>query len=208
MNFACRYGLPDGEDKLPGEDGIGIQVEPERLKLSRFREESRRAWITLSLYEAVLNGDAIIVTRLLRDYDGDELFEGWSEIHSWVPESDPHHRNFTLGMGFRCAADAVERVVQTLCRQEMIFEMDPEVQPGPSSFSGTQWVFDNLLGAMYLQMYWLFLSGSNLTRCENCGSPIPLHRTHSSHRKPPRHKRFCNDACRQAAHRARRQQNS
>src|SRR5829696_3852179 len=36
------------------------------------------------------------------------------------------------------------------------------------------WSFDNLLGALYLQMHWLRSSGGELSRCENCGRVISL----------------------------------
>ena len=37
------------------------------------------------------------------------------------------------------------------------------------------WDFDNLLGVMYLQMYWLLEAGeNNITHCKNCGAMIKL----------------------------------
>ena len=66
------------------------------------------------------------------------------------------------------------------------------------------WSFDNLLGALYLQMHWLMSSGGKLSRCENCGRVISLARTHSEGRKRRRDRRFCDDACRQAHHRSKK----
>jgi hypothetical protein len=48
--------------------------------------------------------------------------------------------------------------------------------------------------------------GGRLTKCErkDCGRIISLARTHPGERKPPEHKRFCGDACRQAHHRSKK----
>lgn len=64
------------------------------------------------------------------------------------------------------------------------------------------WEFDNLLGAMYLQMFWLIGSDDGLGRCEYCGRTFFFARTQPEGRKPRRDKRFCDDACRQAHHRS------
>ena len=42
---------------------------------------------------------------------------------------------------------------------------------------------NGLSGAIHLQIYWLLLSGADLARRENCGSQIPLHRTHLRYKK-------------------------
>jgi len=204
LRFAHEYGLPDGEHPHPNSDGIGTDVEADRLSLPRFREEARRAWVVLAMYEAVLNGDAKAIQKLFGEHGEGEPFEDAAEVFSWVPPQDADYRNFALASALRCAAWATEQVVQRHCRQEMRFTMYRDVKPGPSSITGTFWIFDNLLGAMYLQMYWLLLSGADLARCENCGSPVPLHKQRPGRRKPPKHKRFCNDACRQASYRSKK----
>lgn len=205
LQFAQKYGLPDGEERYPNPDGAGIDVEPTRWSLRKFREEVRRAWLILTLYETVLNGAAGRIERLFADErEAGGPFEDVAEIYSWVPKDDPNHRNFTLATGLRCAVAATEDVVQRLCRQQIDLSLHPDVPPGPSSCVGTSWLYDNLLGAMYLQMYWLLLAGADLVRCESCGSPIPL-QSRPGQRKPPKHKRFCGDACRQAKHREKKQ---
>lgn len=64
--------------------------------------------------------------------------------------------------------------------------------------------FKSLLGAMYLQMYWLMESGSELARCEHCGLLLSLARPTPEGRKRRSDRRFCGDACRQAQHRAKK----
>lgn len=83
------------------------------------------------------------------------------------------------------------------------------LQPGPAlpSRLSSGYGFHNLLGAMYLQMYWLLAAGEkHVTRCNYCGKLVRLTaRTPTSEgqgkgRKPRQDKRYCNDACRQRHH--------
>src|SRR5215208_445885 len=61
------------------------------------------------------------------------------------------------------------------------------------------WRFDNLVGAMYLQMWWLMVSRADIVRCQNpmCGKIISLAPPQEGARKPRSDKKFCDDACRQ-----------
>ena len=61
----------------------------------------------------------------------------------------------------------------------------------------------NLLGAMYLQFYWLITSGVELERCKHCGKLIthdPPMPGSGRKRKIHKNKRFCDDRCRQNYH--------
>lgn len=64
------------------------------------------------------------------------------------------------------------------------------------------WGARNLLGAMYLQFYWLITSGAPL--CESCGHLMPQKPIVDSEgnrsRKTPSHKKFCGDLCRSNYH--------
>jgi hypothetical protein len=67
------------------------------------------------------------------------------------------------------------------------------------------WGVRNLLGAMYLQFYWLVTSHSELSRCKYCGRiisyapPIPTAENNKV-RKPRKDKEFCDSRCRQNYH--------
>lgn len=61
--------------------------------------------------------------------------------------------------------------------------------------------YKNLLGAMYLQFYWLITSNKGLPRCECCTRIIPP--LHSKGRKRRNDSVHCSSACRQAAYRER-----
>ncbi len=63
----------------------------------------------------------------------------------------------------------------------------------------------NLIGAMYLQFYWIITSGHELPRCKQCRDIIPYALSPSrpgSGRKHKTHKnkQFCDDRCRQNYH--------
>src|SRR5215213_10034326 len=95
----------------------------------------------------------------------------------------------------------MESTTQLLCRPAMQLERasclaDP-MRPRMI------WPLDNLLGAMYLQMYWLMTSAEELKRCEHCGLLNPLARPHPKGRKR-RDKRICDDACHRAHHRSKK----
>jgi len=67
------------------------------------------------------------------------------------------------------------------------------------------WSVRNLLGAMYLQFFWLVTSAGELARCKYCGRiisyapPVPVGEVHKV-RKPRKDKEFCDSRCRQNYH--------
>jgi hypothetical protein len=67
------------------------------------------------------------------------------------------------------------------------------------------WGVRNLLGAMYLQFFWLVTSAGELSRCKYCGRiisyapPVPVGEEHKV-RKPRKDKEFCDSRCRQNFH--------
>ncbi len=65
------------------------------------------------------------------------------------------------------------------------------------------WVPSNLLGAMYLQFYWLMTSAGDLSRCKQCKNIIshaPPIASDGQIRKPRTDKEFCDSRCRQNYH--------
>jgi hypothetical protein len=202
LEFANRYGLPSGEDESPAAFGeAGYDTEALNWRLSRFHHEARRAWVVLALYEAVLNDEDQTVRQVLSEHGDIEPFGGFLVILEWGPHG---HQNYTLAIGLRCVLGATEEVVHKYCRQQVRLHMSPDERPSVSNEMDVSWTYDTLLGAMYLQMYWLIASSESTTRCEHCGRMISLGRPHPDGRKRRRDKRFCNDACRQAHHRSKK----
>lgn len=65
------------------------------------------------------------------------------------------------------------------------------------------WVPVNLLGAMYLQFYWMMTSGGDLSRCKYCDQIISRASSSTGSgqtRKPRNDKVFCSSRCRQNYH--------
>ena len=204
LDFANRYGLPNGADadESPAPLGVpGYATDAKNWSLSQFHHEARRAWIILALYEAVLNDEDQTVRRLLSEHGEIEPFKDWLAILDMGSDED---QNLALALGLRCAVYAAEEVVHTYCRQQVMLSIDRDIRPSISYEADVYWTFDNLLGAMYLQMYWLMVSGGDITRCEHCGRIISLARPHPEGRKRRRDRRFCDDACRQAHHRSKK----
>src|SRR5829696_4923614 len=98
----------------------------------------------------------------------------------------------------------VALMVERYSRQSLRVETGP---PNPSRIKAG-WRFYSLLGAMCLQLYWLMASDDEITRCEHCGRIVSLARPYPEARKTRRDKRFCDDACRQARHRSKKQATS
>jgi len=202
LDFASKYGLPNGADEAPAPFGEpGFQTDAMNWGLSQFHHEARRAWVVLTLYEAVLNDEYQMVRRLLSKHSDIDAFGSWLD---WLPVDPAEHQNYALAVGLRCAQEATEEVVHKYCRQELLVSLDPNIRPSVSHETRIVWTFDNLLGALYLQMYWLMISSDRIACCEHCGRIISLGRPHPEGRKRRSDKRFCNDACRQAHHRSKK----
>jgi hypothetical protein len=180
-----------------------------------FWEAVGKAAGLLALYEAVLNRDSRSVQRaILIDFPYVGI---WWQIYNELPNKPGHFdREFVasqiaesveefydgdyLRYALQTVAEEVELMVGEFCHPVLVVE---EGSHDPSGVTA-QWTFKSLLGAMYLQMYWLMAAGSELTRCEYCGRLISLARPSPESRKRRRDKRFCDAACRQAHHRSKK----
>jgi hypothetical protein len=183
LAFSHKYGLPGGSSIKPG-------GRPDKVKVSEFRNEAERARSILEVYEAALNCDETFGRRLLLNLNERNNAPGeYLGDDSWM--------SVLRAWGFFQIVKVVG-TVETLCRQGIRMYGDDL-----SSVVGT-WQYDNLLGAMYLQMYWLMTSGGDVTRCEYCRRIISLARSHPEGRKRRRDRKFCDDACRQAHHRSKK----
>jgi hypothetical protein len=203
LAFSHKYGLPNNIVEVVG-GKEKIYSFAEEIEVSDFWDEAEKAHRVLALYEAVINRDAKTVKQsLLGHYTVDEAFEREHETLSLVEELQGP--NGILHAGLDYVVEAVQDVVQRTCRQRMRAAPQNRMQPPDFSNIETVWDFDSLYGAMYLEMWWLIVSGNNIGRCEFCGSPISLGRSNPDARKRRRDRRFCNDACRQAQHRSKKQ---
>ena len=213
VHHVCRLVAHARQHVGVGVQGDGYGGVPEEflddLGVHALAEEERGAG------EAVLSGDRKRAkSAILEDFPYVGI---WWRIYNELPNrpasldratiianiSESVEENYGgdyLWYALETAADEVQRSVAALCSPALT------VEEGARDVSGvaSRWNFKSLLGAMYLQMYWLMAAGSDLTRCEHCGLLISLARPRPEGRKRRRDKRFCDDACRQARHRSKK----
>jgi hypothetical protein len=198
VDWVHRYGVlaDDPEDVY--------HSAPQRLR--SFRQKSGEAAGLLALYEAVLSGDSDRAKSvILEEYplvDETQRFYARCglcrkcvnrKIMDYVEEN--YGGNF-LSYAWATVVEEVSDMVNRRCRPFLSFE---EGSHDPAKV-WHRWSFFDLLGAMYLQMYWLVAAGGNVTRCDYCTRIVSLARPGPRARKPPQHKRFCDKACRQSYH--------
>jgi hypothetical protein len=191
--------LPTNVVKIPRDGAVSV-----------FWEEVRRAAGVLMMYEATLHGDDDVAKEVIRE--GAPFIGGriWPPVAHGLPRSQEDRElearlvedwveqglegNY-LKYCLMTAAFVVEGTVNDFCYPMLHLGLHPH-DHDPSQVADT-WAFENLLGAMYLQMYWLMGSGANTTRCRWCGRLISLERPYPGAKKRPQHKRFCDASCRQ-----------
>jgi hypothetical protein len=158
----------------------------------------------LALYEAALNRDPIKLESL--------LFPPGEE-----PESLERRRQYVNELMEETGSDWIDVLVDRALGQvwEHIMALAvfayPTISPMGSVHQqplltvdrlNASWGVRNLLGAMYLQFFWLVTSAGELARCKYCGRiisyapPMP----ESEKRKPRKDKEFCDSRCRQNYH--------
>ena len=192
LAFSHKRGLPGGEGFF--EPAVSPDNNPERITLSAFQGETALAWFILKVYEAALNRDEerlSIAAESLVEFSGREDDD--------VSDANVEQQ---AASALTQVAFIVSKVAQKRCY--MIPSFTEEIRSLETLTNGirSSWEFDNLLGAAYLQMWWLMCSGGDVTRCEYCRRIMSLARPHPNGRKRRRDKRFCSDSCRQAHHRS------
>ena len=186
LEFSYRYGT-----LVPASSAEGSYRGS--TSLHRWKREAERAWLVLKLYESVLNRDGHSVRRLHAEYDH-VISKDLDPVRDARYFDDDLH---AVRVGFADTTLMVQDTVQELCRPCLAIELSQDFN------APMMWEFGNLLGAMYLQMFWLVASGEGLGRCGYCRRTIFLSRPHPGARKRRSDRKFCGDACRQANHRAR-----
>ncbi|MBA3792667.1 MAG: hypothetical protein H0X19_00830 [Rubrobacter sp.] len=200
LDWARQYGLLGSSrgyyrDRRTFERYAAAQHE----YVDQFFEEVDRAAAVLAFYEASLNRDEDAIMPLLGRFDT------WP-VDLFVEYFDSDLEDLyggRLGFALYLVTYEVVRMVDAFAYPKLT------LQPGsslPSSLS-SGYGFFNLLGAMYLQMYWLVAAGEkHVARCRHCGKLVGLtvrasgSEGEGKRRKPRQDKRFCNNACRQRYH--------
>ena len=164
-----------------------------------FFEEVDRAATVLKLYEAALKRDRTAVTEIILEGPSPFVREYYVSIWEADPEQEDHN-NDMLVFGMFVLMLEVSRMVRTYAYQQLHIPSElpliSRVRQG--------WGFDSLLGAMYLQMYWLLAAGGkNVTYCKYCGKLISLTTRTTKPNKPSKTRKtrqdrqYCDNRCQQ-----------
>jgi hypothetical protein len=158
----------------------------------------------LALYEAVLNRDSDKLVTLIFTSEQDP---------EWLEQRLQH----VSGYEDKTSSDRIDALVSVALLEvwEFIGAVEVFAYPviNPTGDLNQQslltverlqasWGVRNLLGAMYLQFFWLVTSAGDLSRCKYCrriisyAPPLP----ESEGRKPRKDKEFCDSRCRQNYH--------
>lgn len=194
LEFAHSYGLP--RDPEPNEFPP-LDACADSMEISDFYEQSKRAGVVLALCESVLNEDVQAARKLAEEQHGDQFLD--KVLYSVVQTKDSD----MMWRAVFGAANVVSLHVTQGCYLDLGINREPSEKVSLSQLK-VAWGFRDLLSAMYLQVYWILTSEGELARCEHCGRVMSLSRPHPNAAKRRNDRRFCDDACRQAAHRQRK----
>lgn len=165
--------------------------------VDHFFEEVDRAAAVRNFYEASLSRDEDTIMDLL------ERYQTWPvDLYDYYSLSDLKDLyGGDLGFALYLVTHEVVRMVDAFAYPKLTLQPGTSLPSSPSSGYG----FHNLLGAMYLQMYWLVAAGEkHITRCRQCGELIRLTAREpgpqGKSRKPRQDRRYCDDACKQRYH--------
>jgi hypothetical protein len=181
-----------GPDSLRDRDNRNEARGGPKETVERFADEAWVANMVLRLYEAASNPEGpdvdIIIGFMPDQRDGWMDSPSVRELYGKTPDTA---RSWARGV----VEEIVGRQVRRRCWTIPIWD---------GSSHREVWTFDSLLGAMWLQMQWLMYGQPR--RCEWCGALLDMDPERaqqlepavgdasiSGRRKPPSHKRFCND---------------
>ncbi len=175
--------------------------------LVAFRTEVRVANRVLSWYEAALSKD---VDKLEQALQLEGAASGARRRREHFRKMAKHHGitytealvDVALDFVFWDVQQVLEAFTYPCLAQHSSSGRPPFTEPWtPERMRASLWP-RNLLGAMYLQFFWLITSAGELSRCKQCGhiiSRAPA-RPGSGDRKPRKDKEFCDSRCRQNYH--------
>ena len=122
--FCRRYGLP-------GASSLERWGRPDRMSLSLFREEAKRAWTILRMYEAALKRDREGATRLVLEHCAEA-----------AERTDNLEDASVMGV-LAWSVTLVAQTVSSLCRPGVSFEGLVKGEPDASGIRSA-WFFNNL----------------------------------------------------------------
>ena len=170
------------------------------MHLEELRDEVEEAWETLAYYEAHASRN---MSRLPPS-PGAHL--GFPHVFSTRPKTE---RWMIDGGAKAVAAERVADEVAGRCQLLPLGEQDGGAK-GTDPQTTFAWMFDDLIGAMYLQMMWTMEKGVSIGRCKFCSELLPTRHAVKEGkplgRKVRDDRTVCGDACRMAYNRARKRE--
>ncbi len=206
LEFSREYGLL-------GESDPDFINDPIRLDLRAFRREARKIGLILNLYESVLRRNGEWAFHLVNQFDI-EIYGSDPRIQgapvSWFSDPPPGFERLypdddnleSCALALDIVLFELENTIQALCRPCLIRSRDDDFLDMSTLRQG--WEFENLLGAVYLQAYWLVTAGRHIKRCRNCGGIVVPDPQKGAKRRVRSDKTYCGGACRQARYRERK----
>jgi hypothetical protein len=216
VSWIAKYGLlglASDIPRKPSTNRLREEFPPHQYKpdggpaetLDAVLYEAERAHYALMWYEAALDGDKNSLEHALIP---SEQSTEWKEEKRRYFRSRANRKNISY---VDALADKALATVMLLIQFSLNSYAYPAIYPTinpmeqqltPEQFAAS-WGARNLLGAMYLQFYWLITSGG--TRCKYCGRLISQARpivasSGKAIRKPRSDRQFCSDRCRHNFH--------
>ena len=228
LDWVRRYGLPlriypkdiffldmylrdpeylrEVDEEYPGlaprlEEYVEEQIRnPPSMHLEELRDEVEDAWETLAYYEAHASRDMSRLPPL----PGAHL--GFPHVFSTKPKTE---RWMIHGGAKAVAAERVADEVADRCRLLPLGEQGGGAK-GTDPQATFAWTFDDLIGAMHLQMMWTMEKGVSIGRCKFCSTLLPTRHAAKEGkplgRKVRDDRTVCGDVCRMAYNRARKRE--
>jgi hypothetical protein len=217
VDWMAKYGLlglsPDSPQK-PTTNRLREEWPPHRYKpaggpeetLDAVMYEAERAHYALSWYEAALSRDRQELEETLIP---PEQSSEWKDDKRRYFRERAKRKNISyIDALVDKALVTVMLLVQSSLNSHAYPAIYPTVDPAEQQLTPERltasWGVRNLLGAMYLQFYWLLTSGGDLSRCKHCGDLILLARPVLDKdvvsRKPRSDTQFCSSQCRHNYH--------
>jgi hypothetical protein len=164
------------------------------------KNEAQKAYFALILYEAALGKDKDKLEKIFLPAEQGTrwLNDKRRSLSQRAKEKGVEWGDILVDEALRRVLVLVQGALGSYTYPRISPTVDYMEQPLTPERLTASWGVRNLLGAMYLQFYWMITSSGDLSRCKYCGHLISHARPllGSGERKPRADKAFCSERCR------------
>lgn len=174
------------------------------------REEAHSANRVLALYEAAMSKDEDELEAALMGRSESSIEDLRTYGRFIMEEAGGSYLDALSFLAAEGVFLTIQDVLERFTYPCIAFDREPKAVLEPRALVTVDqfyrsWQPRNLLGALYLQAFWLVTSTAELSKCRYCNRIIsyaaPLHVSGNHEaRKPRKDKEFCDDRCRQNYH--------